>query len=171
MHEHTGEFLKGQSGEARRLDPSAWTHPSARPFVVLGTIGVVGGGLLSAAIAPTPSYHGSWAVAYVVLVVGVAQVVLGVAQTAVTDGSVRGRMVVTQAVCWNVGSAATITGTLLGIAPILYFGAVLQIFTLALFLLATRHLRRERTLLIMRVIIVILIISAPVGIILQALTH
>lgn len=155
------------SGLAR----SAWTHATALPFVVLGAMGVVGGGLLSAALAPIASYHSSWAVAYIVLIAGVAQIVLGVSQTALTGGTVRARTVAAQAVCWNLGTAATVFGTLADVVPVLYVGAVLQVSTLVLVLYTTRHARAGWVAVTLRLVSVLLLISVPTGIVLQALTH
>lgn len=52
----------------------------AIPFVVIGAASVLLGGVLSAASAGSPSYTSSWAVAYLVLVAGAAQLVLGIGQ-------------------------------------------------------------------------------------------
>ena len=56
------------------VDRQVWT--SYRPFLVLGSVGVVLGGLLAAVTGPLALPMGSWAAAYLVLVVGVGQIVL-----------------------------------------------------------------------------------------------
>lgn len=159
------------SSPAPRLAATAWTHPTSLAFVILGGLGVIGGGLLSAVIALAPSYHGSWAVAYIVLIVGVAQAVLGVAQASLTGGTVRPRTVAIEVVCWNLGNAGVLAGTLLGIVPLLYVGVVLLVAALAVLLYAIRHGRRGGVLITTRVIVVILLVSMPTGIVIQALTH
>lgn len=171
MQKQSGNLVTGPTALAAHSAPSAWTNARSRAFVILGTIGIVGGGLMSAAIAPSASYHGSWAVAYIVLVLGVAQAALGVAQTSVTDGTVGRATIAAQVVAWNLGGIATLAGTLMGAAPILYIGAALQVVALVLLLVATRRGRRGATLITMRVISVLLLVSTPVGIVLQALTH
>ncbi len=148
---------------------SAWTHPTSRPFTILGTIGVVGGGLLSAVTAANPSYHASWAVAYIVLVVGVAQVTLGVAQTSLTGGTVRRRTVAWEAICWNLGNILVLFGTLTSIPALLYAGMVLLLAALALFAVAIRHGRRGLLFAVTWVVIVMLLVSLPVGAIIQAI--
>ena len=81
---------------------------SARTFVVVGSISVVGGGLVAAATGPTGFERGSWLAAYLVLVGGVAQVVLGAGQSWLAEdvpphGSTR-----TEAWAWNVGVVAVV---------------------------------------------------------------
>src|SRR5664280_2796146 len=53
---------------------------AALPFAAVGAACIVAGGLVAAVSAPAPSEHASWAAAYLVLVVGVAQAALGVGQ-------------------------------------------------------------------------------------------
>lgn len=153
------------------LARSAWTHPAALPFAIMGTIAVVGGSLLSAALAPTPSYHGNWAVAYIVLVAGVGQIVLGVGQTATTAGRVRRAVVVMQVLLLNLGSVATVIATVGDIRVLLYVAAALQLIALISFLWATRHGARGLTLVALRTVTVLLVISIPIGIVLQSLVH
>lgn len=161
----------GTGAEGAVLAHSAWTHPRARAFTVLGTVAVVGGSILSAAIAPTPSYHGSWAVAYIVLVAGVAQIVLGVGQTSVTDGHVGAGRVAWQAALFDAGVAATVTATILDIPVLLYAAAVAQVVAVILFLAATRGGRRGLTLITLRVVAIVLLVGTPTGVVIQALTH
>jgi hypothetical protein len=149
---------------------SAWAQPTSRPFLVLGALGVVGGGLLSAMTAAAPSYHASWAVAYIVLVVGVAQIMLGVAQASLTGGLIRSRIIVGEAICWNLGNAVVLTGTLTSVPTLLYAGIILLLVALVLFAAAIRHGRRGILFTATWVVIIILLISMPVGAIIQAVT-
>lgn len=149
---------------------SAWTHPVSWPFTILGTLGVVGGGLLSAITAAHPSYHASWAVAYVVLVVGVAQLTLGVAQTSLTCGIVRGRVVVWEAICWNLGNALVLIGTLAGVPIVLYAGTLLFLAAIALFAVVIHNGRRGLFFGVAWALLVLLVVSAPVGAVIQAIT-
>lgn len=149
---------------------SAWAHPISRPFMVLGTLGVVGGGLLSAITAAGPSYHASWAVAYLVLVVGVAQITLGVAQASLTSGSVRVRIIAWEAICWNLGNAVVLGGTLASVPALLYAGIILLLAALILLAAAIRHGRHGILFAATWVVIIILLLSMPVGAIIQAVT-
>lgn len=146
-------------------------RPGAAPFVVLGGACVIGGGLVSAAAAPAASYHSSWAVAYLVLVAGVAQAVLGLAQAALASGGVDARAVRAELVTWNLGNAAVLAGTLLDVPPVLYAGCALLVATLVVVLRAIRQAPSGRWLLTARAVIALLLISMPVGIVLQAIGH
>lgn len=141
---------------------------AAAPFVAAGAAWVIGGGLVSAAMAPAASYHSSWAVAYIVLVAGVAQAALGLGQAALAGRDLGARTRRTQLVAWNLGNAAVLAGTLLDVAPVLYVGCALLVGTLVLVLHGVRHAAPGRLLLTVRVIVVVLLVSMPVGIVLQA---
>ncbi|MGH3208313.1 MAG: hypothetical protein ACRDNO_11175 [Trebonia sp.] len=144
-------------------------RPAGRPFVLVGSACVIGGGLVSAAMAPAASYHSSWAVAYIVLVAGVAQAAIGLGQGTLTDGDVPRRVVRAQLAGWNLGNAAVVTGTLLEVAPVLYVGCALLVMALALILYAIRHAPSSRTLVATRFIIALILFSMSIGIVLQAL--
>lgn len=148
----------------------AWGHRTSRPFMVIGGLGIVGGGLVSAVTAGSPSYHASWAVAYIVLVVGAAQVALGVAQASLTRGTVPDRVVVGEALCWNLGNALVLIGTLIDVPALLYAGVVLLVAALVLFGAAIRHGRHGVLLAVTWAVIVVLLVSMPVGVIIQAVT-
>lgn len=149
--------------------PAAWAPSAARPFVLLGGACVIGGGLVSAAAAPTASYHSSWAVAYIVLIAGVAQAALGLGQSMLAGEDVGRRTVLVELVAWNLGNAAVVSGTLLDLAPVLYLGCALLIAALAFVLHAIRHGPPGRALLTTRIVVAILLVSMPIGIVLQAL--
>lgn len=139
--------------------------------MLLGVACVIGGGLVSAAAAPAPSYHSSWAVAYIVLVAGAAQVALGLGQSALTEGNVADRTVRAELLGWNLGNAAVVAGTLLDVTPVLYAGCALLVAVLVLVLYAIRHAKPARMLVATRVIVILLLISMPVGIVLEAVKH
>ncbi len=65
-----------------------------------GVLSVAVGGLLAAVTAPAPTELGTWAVAYLVLVAGLAQVGLGMGQGLCT-GRVSTVVVGTQVIGWN----------------------------------------------------------------------
>lgn len=153
------------------IRPAPWTRPVAAPFVVLGAACVVGGGLVSAAMAPSASYHSSWAVAYIVLIAGVAQAALGLGQASLTGGDVPRRVVRAELAGWNLGNAAVVAGTLLDVTAVLYLGCALLLAALVLVLYAIRHAPPGRVLLTTRVIVAVLLVSMPTGIVLQSLTH
>lgn len=154
-------------------ETSESAHParSAWLFVAVGGACIVGGGLLSAASAPVPSYHSSWAVAYLVLVAGVAQVVLGLTQASLAGAHLSRGLLTAELLTWNLGNAEVLAGTLLDVAIALYLGTALLIATLVLVLIATRGAPRPRLLLVTRLIIVLLLISMPIGLVIHAFGH
>jgi hypothetical protein len=113
----------------------SWPSTAARaklvPFVVPGLLGVVAGGLLAAVTARAPTEHCTWAVAYLVLVWGVAQVGLGVGQGLCTN-QLSTALVVVQVTGWNLGCAAVVVGTWRGVPAVADVGAVLLAVTLIL---------------------------------------
>lgn len=126
---------------------------------------------MSAAAAPNSSYHSSWAVAYIVLVAGVAQVLLGVGQAVLTAGEVAAKVRQIELWCWNAGNAAVVAGTLLDVPILLYLGCVALIVTLVLVLRAIAHVPANGMVWTMRIVVAVLLVSMPTGIVIQALTH
>lgn len=153
------------------LWPASSTARAATPFVVIGTGLVVVGGLVSAAAAPTASYHSSWAVAYIVLVAGVAQALLGLGQAVLTEGTVSAGERQLELWCWNLGNAAVVAGTLLDVPIMLYVGCVGLIVTLVLVMRALVHVPSNLLVWSVRVVIAVLLISIPTGIVLQGIGH
>lgn len=153
------------------IQPAVWARTDSRPFVVLGIACVVGGGLVSAAMAPAATYHSSWAVAYIVLIAGVAQAALGLGQAALRGGHLSRRVLYGELTGWNLGNAAVVVGTLLDVTPALYAGCALLVAALAILLHAIRDAPPGWALSTTRVIVALLLISMPVGIVLQAVTQ
>ena len=96
------------------------THSA--PFRITGVIAIVAAGLVAAAIAYQPTTPLVWMVAYLVLVAGVVQYVLGAAQTTLaanppTAGTIWGEWVLL-----NLGHAGVIAGTLTGRFSLLVVG-------------------------------------------------
>lgn len=162
-------YLEGVS--TPDIVPRSSAGRAAAPFVVIGLVLVVVGGLVSAAAAPSASYHSSWAVAYVVLVAGVAQGLLGLGQAVLTEGATPFRVRGAELTCWNLGNALVIVGTLLDLPAVLYLGCVPLVATLVLVLWSTAHVRSTWLLWATRVVVVVLLVSIPTGIVIQAATH
>ena len=101
----------------------------ARTLVALGALGVVLGGLVAAVTGPMDWAKGSWAAAYLVLVVGVAQYVMGRlrAVDATSD-----RVGWVQVAGWNLGSLLVIGGTLVTTPLLVDLGSVLLVVALVL---------------------------------------
>lgn len=139
------------------------------PFFVVGGACIIAGGLVAAATAPTPTEHGTWAAAYLVLVAGVAQVGIGLGQ--VTFAPATPTPVVAMHVAgWNLGNAAVLVGTLIGVTPVVDLGGLLLVVTLALLAYGLRTAKTQQTdgvhrsgLLGYRLLLLILLVSIPIG--------
>ncbi len=146
--------------------------PELLPFLMAGLVCVIGGGLVAAVTAPTASEHSSWAAAYLVLVGGVAQAGLGLGQALFAAPTGPG-VTATEVAGWNLGNAAVLVGTLLNLTPLVDVGGALLVVTLALLARGLRpsstvpvHGARRYWLHAYRLLVVILLVSIPVGLVL-----
>ncbi|MFE3170270.1 hypothetical protein ACFXPA_28500 [Amycolatopsis sp. NPDC059090] len=143
---------------------------AATPFAALGIGCTVTGGLASAVIAPHPTPHGAWAVAYLVLVGGIAQIGLGVGQALLSPAPPARLLVVAQVAAWNAGNAAVLGGTLSGATPVVDLGGAVLVVGLALLVLGVRggspggRARWVRH--GFQALVVLLLVSIPVGLVL-----
>ena len=85
----------------------------ARLFVYTGALAIVAGGLLSAFSAHNPSFVTSWSAAYLVLVVGAFQVVVGLAIYSFVKGRHSMCDIYWSFGLFNLGNFAVISGTVL----------------------------------------------------------
>lgn len=131
---------------------------------------MAGGGLASAATAMHPTEHTAWAVAYLVLVGGVAQVGLGGAQLLLAPPDRSGRGVTAELACWNVGNAAVLAGVLAAVNALVDLGGALLVAALVLAVLGVRGapgVGAHRGLLHgFRALVVLLALSIPAGLLL-----
>lgn len=148
------------------------TRASARwtlPAVTLGVACIIAGGLVAAISATAPSEGGAWTAAYLVLVGGVAQIALALGQAVFAARSPAPRVAHAQFAAWNLGNAGVIVGTLAGLVVLVALGGALLVLALLLALVITRGARGGWLLLGFRALIVIVLVSVPVGIVLAAL--
>lgn len=143
--------------------------PATRYFAATAVLAIVLGGLLAAATAHAPTRHLNWLAGYLVLVVGVAQYVLGAAGShLVARPRARG------AVRWhwailNLGHAGVIAGTLVPSFALVAAGTVVYIVGTGWFGLVTLSAsRRDMRILAYRVLVVALLVTAVVGLGLSA---
>ncbi|GAA1026430.1 MULTISPECIES: hypothetical protein [Amycolatopsis] len=143
---------------------------AAAPFAALGIGCAVAGGLASAVIAPHPTPHGAWAVAYLVLVGGIAQVGLGIGQALLAPAPPARRLVVAEVAAWNVGNAAVLGGTLSDAMPVVDLGGAILAVGLALLVLGVRGGSPDGRARWVRhgfqALVVLLLVSIPVGLVL-----
>ena len=140
-------------------DAQALTRPSEPPastrrrvplldrstgvFLACAGVLIVAGGGVAAVNSAAPFGHGSWLAAYLVLVGGVSQGVLGTGRLALHVPPLSRALSLAQLVLWNVGGLAVPAGVL-GDAPTLVTaGSVALLCALALFAAETRGVRRE----------------------------
>lgn len=141
----------------------------AVPFAVIGSVGIIGGGIAAAVTGPTDWKRGSWVAAFLVLVVGVGQIVLGAGQAALARFAPTPRIVATECVLYNVSAALVIIGTLIHRPVVVAIGSVVLLGALAMFAFAapisTRRNRLAAT--AYRLILAVLLISTPIGVVLS----
>lgn len=174
---HSGGAVPGEvTAPVGSLAWLAGRRSELLPFTVVGTLSIIAGGLVAAVTAPAPSEHGTWSAAYLVLVAGVAQIGLGLGQAMFTSRRTRPPIVAAQAAGWNVGNAAVISGTLLGALALVDIGGVMLVITLGLMArglapAGAQPLRGVRRLGLYgyRILVLILLVSIPVGLVLARL--
>jgi hypothetical protein len=113
------------------VDPIAANHRrrlvTDRPESILFIVGsccVVLGGLVAVVTGPLKLDHGSWLVAYLVLVCDASQCATGIPQPQLAALPVRARSYWIELICWNVGNAAVITGTLAAVPIVADIGGI-----------------------------------------------
>lgn len=136
-----------------------------KPFAVAGAGAIVAGGVLASAIAaPAPTRHGVWAVAYLVLVLGVGQLVIGAGQALLAAAPpTPGRAAITAA-AFNVSGAAIVLGVVTDRVVVFEVGSALLFVVLAECLYRVRRsARRGWVLWAYRLFIAALMVSIPIG--------
>ena len=143
----------------------------ARPFVVTGVAAVIAGGLVAAAVAHHPAEHPVWMSAYLVLIVGVAQIIFGAGQAWLPERLPSMGWVASEWVVFNLGNAGVIVGTMCERFALVPTGSALFAFGVALFLLGTRGGARRGWLIAYRVALGVVFVSSLVGLALAAAGH
>ena len=147
--------------------------PTARPFLLVGAIAIIAGGLVAAVSRPTDFELGPWLAAFLVLEAGVAQIALGAGQAWLAEPCPSPLQVWTQLAAWNLGVLATIVGTLASRPLITTIGGAATVVALALFLVRVAGAgpgpRWARTTYVGLVAFVLL--STPVGMVLAWTRH
>ena len=139
--------------------------------MALGVAAIIAGGLVAAAVAQRPTEHPVWTSAYLVLIVGVAQIVFGAGQAWLPErlpsiGWITGEWIV-----FNSGNAGVIAGTLLGSFPMVLAGTALFAAGIAAFLLGTRGRMRSAWLLGYRLVLGLIFLSSLAGLALSLRPH
>jgi hypothetical protein len=147
--------------------------PAARPFTLIGSAAIVAGGIVAAVSRPTDFGLGSWLAAYLVLVVGVAQMALGCGQAWLAAEVPDAATVTRQALLWNIGAAGVITGTLHASPAATTFGGLVSVLALVAFLVGVRRVGSVPVWAsrLYRGVAVFVLASIPVGLVLSWVRH
>lgn len=167
--------MSSDSTHSRRAFPIG----AAFAMSVAGAGFVVLGGLVAAVTDPLDLARGSWLAAYLVLVGGVAQYAMGwVERRQSTETTEASSLPWARFGGWNLGNAAVVIGTLASAPLLVDLGSVLLVFVLVTALKATWSGAawsgpQSPTLVVWtyRILLIILIVSIPVGILLSYLRN
>ncbi len=144
---------------------------AARPFAWLGVAAVIAGGLVAAAVAHRPMQQLVWMSAYLVLIVGVAQIVFGAGQAWLSERAPSPGWVAGEWIVFNLGNAGVIAGTLAGSFGGVAAGTALFALGAALFLWGTRGGVRGGWLLGYRLLLGLVLLSSLAGLALSLHGH
>lgn len=134
-------------------------------FVALGALAIVFAGLFSAVTARSASYHSAWFVAYMVLIVGLAQAALGIGQWWLASKPLRLSTVIVELLLFNIGNAGVVVGTLIAAPFWVYAGSIGILIALTFFASQVRSPRRGGIPLWgYRTLLVVLFVSVLVGV-------
>jgi hypothetical protein len=123
--------------------------------------------------AISPTRHTTWAAAYLVLVVGVAQLGIGTGQALLAPKVPSRGLVMAELLTWDIGNAGVIAGTLMNRTSLVDLGGTLLATSLVLFILGARgHKGRNRwPLYLYRLLITIVLVSIPIGLVISRSAH
>lgn len=134
------------------------------PFLAAGSLAIIAGGFAAAVTGPTEWEHGSWVAAFLVLVAGVAQVGLGAAQAQLAPITPSIGFAAVECALWNAGCLAVIVGTLLSNPLTVSIGGGLVVAALGMSTFAVRGTGGQRLLLLLyRALLIVLLVSIPIG--------
>ena len=153
---------------ASRRDGRAVTASADRQSLTVAALGgaaIVAGGLVAAVNSAAPFAHGSWLAAYLVLVAGVSQLVLGIGVQALP---VHQRASTTRRVqlgFWNVGNLAVVAGVLADAPLAVAAGSGVLLVALGSFALCVGRGRRRarRWVVAYHATVAILAVSVGIG--------
>lgn len=140
----------------------------AAPFIVIGTASIIAGGLIAGATARHSTEHEAWAVAFLVLVCGIAQIALGLGQSLLATIAPARSTIVAELVAFNAGCALVLVGTIAGRLLLTEAGSALLALALVLLFRAVRGIgvRAGWPVYLYRTLIAIVLVSIPIGLVL-----
>jgi hypothetical protein len=140
------------------------------PALVIALGSTIAGGLVAAATARVASEKTSWAAAYLVLVGGVATLGLALGRGFLSPARASGRSLGVELLSWVAGNALVFVGTLVDLTWLVDVGGALLVAALALIVVGVRRgpgpgwVRGAFT-----GLVVLLLVSIPVGLVLARL--
>ncbi|MDN5865581.1 MAG: hypothetical protein L0I62_10300 [Gammaproteobacteria bacterium] len=144
---------------------------TAGPFVALGIAAIVAGGLVAAVSAHHPTRNLVWMAAYLVLVAGVIQCVLGAGQAWLAERPPRSRSAWGQWGLFNLANAGIIAGTLCSLPGLVAAATVLFLAALLWFFGGVRRCRRRGWGVAYRVLLALVSLGACVGLVFSILSN
>ncbi len=141
----------------------------ALPFFVVAAIAIVAAGFLAAALTQQPMRQGIWLVAFLILVVGVAQVLLGAGRVWLSGKAVTRQGMLVECLVYNLANAMVIGGALSSWVALVLAGTVLFVLLLLRFLVASLGCTAGRWLWLYRLFLLLLAGSASIGLGLSAI--
>ncbi|MGB6057391.1 MAG: hypothetical protein WBF71_03935 [Microthrixaceae bacterium] len=148
--------------------------PSVRYFVLIGSLCVVAGGMVAAVTGPLDLHDGSWLAAYLVLVGGVAQIGLGLGQSALAQVVPDPKLIHRELLSWNLGNGVVVIGSLIGSAILTSVGGLILAVALWSFLTGVRLIRASAPgvlLVVYRGLATFVLLSIPVGLAMSWIRH
>lgn len=141
---------------------SLWT------FELLGVLAIFAGGCLAAFTAKKPSRFISWASAYLVIVVGLFQAIIGVLLHRVANDPSTG-LVLLAFLTYNLANAGVLIGTTLksrhkNYRSLVDTGGVLFIISMGFLLLLAHHSEESWQLILLYIIVLTILITMPIGV-------
>jgi hypothetical protein len=140
-------------------------------FTLCGVLAILAGGLLAAFSAKKPTRQASWASAYLVLIVGLAQAIIGVILYAV-NAHVAAYMIVFAFVTFNLGNAGVVIGTdgryrNKSYRKLVDIGGALMVVSMLTLLVTVWGATFSWQLMTLYVVIAIILVTMPIGIVLS----
>jgi hypothetical protein len=147
--------------------------PGVRPFLLVGAASIVAGGVVAAVSRPSDFGNGPWLAAYLVLVVGMAQIALGGGQAWLAAAVPPTSLVRRELLAWNVGAVGVVVGTLTAVPVVTTVGGALSVAALVLFLGGVRQTGAVPAWARMtyRGIVTFVLLSIPVGLFMAWTRH
>jgi len=153
-------------------DPDLRLPAAALPFLVVGAVAVVAGGVVAAVTRPTGFEQGSWVAAYLVLVGGVGLMALGTGQALLAPSAPERSVAGGQLAGWLVSAALVVMGTLASTPVVTAAGGLSLMAVLGSFVASVRGSSARGALIwCYRAVLVVLLVSIPVGLVLAWQRH